>query len=90
MLTDKKSQDPTSFAKLYEETLSQSIFSEGQIVKGTILSIRGDEAIIDIGYKSEGILSLDEFVKPSQVKPGDEVEVLFETLDDDKGVVVVF
>ena len=89
MLTDKKGEAATPFAKLYEESLSYRGFSEGEIVKAKVVAIRGNEAIVDIGYKSEGILSLDEFVRPSSVKLGDEVEVLFETLDDEKGVAIV-
>ena len=89
MLTGKKRQDSTSFAKLFEETSSRTSFAEGQIVKGKVVGIHGREAIIDIGYKSEGILDLEEFVSSDAVRVGDEIEVLFEKLDDDNGMAIV-
>ncbi len=74
-------------AKLYDETIKN--FTEGQIVKGKVVAIWAKEALIDIGYKSEGLLSLDEFPDPASLKVGDEVEVLFESLEDEQGMVVV-
>src|SRR3989338_8977877 len=78
---------PLDFDKLYDETIKR--FTEGQIVKGTIVALWPKEALIDIGYKSEGLLSLEEFQDPSSLKVGDEIEVLFEALEDEQGMVVV-
>ena len=79
MLTERKDNaKEASFAELYERTLKP--VSEGEIVKGKVIAIRRREAIVDIGYKSEGILPLDEFNDPSTIKVGDEIEVLFEEL----------
>ncbi len=75
------------FDKLYEDTIKR--FTEGQIVKGRIVALWPKEALIDIGYKSEGLLSLEEFQDPSSLKVGDEIEVLFESLEDEQGMVVV-
>jgi small subunit ribosomal protein S1 len=74
-------------AKLYDETVKN--FTEGQIVKGRVVALLVKEVLIDIGYKSEGRLSLDEFPNPSSVKVGDTVEVLFEASENDEGMVVV-
>ena len=87
MFNQEDNQKSATFAELYEKTLKP--ISEGQIVKGKVISIRGREAIVDIGYKSEGILRLDEFNDPSSIKVGDEIEVLFESLDDENGMVVL-
>lgn len=83
----KEVTTPLDFDKLYDETIKR--FTEGQIVKGTVVAIWAKEALIDIGYKSEGLLSLEEFQDPSSLKVGDEVEVLFESLEDEQGMVVV-
>lgn len=90
MLTKEENptSTPSTFAELYESTALKSI-KEGQIVKGIVISVSGREAIIDIGYKSEGILQLDEFDSPEKIKVGEEIEVLFESLEDESGMVVL-
>lgn len=74
-------------AALYEETLRN--FNEGAIVTGRVLDVRPNEVLVDIGYKSEGILPISEFKSPDEVTPGDEIEVLLEKLEDDQGMVMV-
>jgi small subunit ribosomal protein S1 len=64
-------------------------FKEGTIIKGTLVAKRGKEAIVDIGYKSEGVIDLDEFENPEELEAGQEVEVLLERLEDDYGNVVL-
>ncbi len=64
-------------------------FSEGSIVKGRILQRRPNEVLIDIGYKSEGVISLSEFEESDALAVGDEVEVLLERLENDEGMVVL-
>lgn len=73
------------------ELLQKSMlnFSEGSIVKGRVIQKRSKEVVIDIGYKSEGIIGLSEFEDPSSLQIGDEVEVLLESLEDDDGIVVL-
>jgi len=88
MLTEERTPTSSSFAELYEKTTLKNI-KEGQIVKGKIISVNGREAIIDIGYKSEGVLQLDEFDDPEKLKVGEEIEVLFESLEDESGMVVL-
>lgn len=77
----------SEFAELYEKSIQD--FQEGNLVKGKIVGFRGNEIIVDINYKAEGILQKDEFFEPEKLKIGDEVEVLFETFDDDQGIVVL-
>lgn len=74
-----------------EEALRQSAksFAAGQIVKGVILEVRPKELLVDIGYKSEGVISRNEFEEPDAVKVGDEVDVLIEKLEDREGMVVL-
>lgn len=79
----------TSFeelARLYEESLQT--FKEGEIVRGTVLAVGEKEVLIDVGLKSEGLISIDEF-KPHggevTVKVGDEVDVLLEKAEDAEG-----
>lgn len=64
-------------------------FTEGMVVKGRILEVRPSEVLVDIGYKSEGAISLSEFADTDSLKPGDEIEVLLEKLEDENGMVVL-
>src|SRR6201996_8091920 len=63
-------------------------FREGQIVKGRILEVRPREVLVDIGYKSEGAISLNEF-DDEDLQIGDEVEVLILRLENDEGSVIL-
>jgi len=63
-------------------------FKEGSIVNGTILDIRPQVVIVDIGYKSEGVIPSSEF-EDEDIEVGDEVEVLLERLENDEGMVVL-
>jgi small subunit ribosomal protein S1 len=64
-------------------------FKEGSIVKGRILEIRPREVLVDIGYKSEGVISASEFDDVDELQVGDEVEVLLCRLENDEGMVVL-
>jgi len=64
-------------------------FSEGSIVKGRVLQKRANEVLVDIGYKSEGVISLSEFEDSEPLEVGSEVEVLLERLENDEGMVVL-
>src|ERR1051325_4646700 len=74
-----------------EEAMKQSYtrFAAGEIVKGTIIEVRPKEVLIDIGYKSEGVVPANEFEDIKAVKVGDEVNVLIEKLEDKDGMVVL-
>jgi small subunit ribosomal protein S1 len=64
-------------------------FREGSIVKGRILEIRPREVLVDIGYKSEGVIPSSEFEDVQSMEVGDEVDVLLERLENDEGMVVL-
>lgn len=74
-----------------QELIASSIknYREGSIVKGHILEIRPREFLVDIGYKSEGVIPASEFEDPDEVEIGDEIEVLLERLENDEGMVVL-
>ncbi len=74
-----------------EEAMKQSTmrFAAGEIVKGIIIEVRPKEVLVDIGYKSEGVVSGNEFENIKTVKVGDEVNVLIERLEDKDGMVVL-
>jgi len=75
-----------------EEALRQSgkmPFAAGNIVKGTIIEVRPKEVLVDIGYKSEGVISANEFEDIKTVKVGDQIDVLIEKLEDKEGMVVL-
>ena len=69
--------------------MSAKRFAAGEIVKGVILEVRPREVLVDIGYKSEGVVSRAEFLDPEAVKVGDEIDVLIEKLEDKDGMVVL-
>ena len=73
--------------KMYEGTLSS--ISEKEIIKGRVVSKDEKYVIVDIGFKSEGIVPLNEFRNPETVKPGDEVEVYLDRVEDRDGQLVL-
>lgn len=88
----KKTKQPTgapasSMASLYEASLQH--IKENEIVEGRVIDVRENEVIVDIGYKSEGLIPVSEFKSADEVKPGDRIEVLIEKLEDDQGMVIV-
>jgi len=74
-------------SKLYDESFRE--LQEGQIVKGRILAISAKEVLVDVGYKSEGMIQLEEFDDRASLKVGDEIEVLLESVEDDEGLIVL-
>lgn len=72
---------------LYENTLKN--FQEGSIIVGNVLEVRDNEVLVDIGYKSEGLIPKGEFQDVETLQAGDEVDVLLERLEDDDGMVVL-
>src|SRR6516164_8571246 len=74
-----------------EEALKQHAmrFAAGEIVKGHIIEVRPKEVLVDIGYKSEGVIPGTEFEDIKNVKVGDEIDVLIEKLENKEGTVVL-
>jgi len=83
-----RKKDTQNMNELYEKSFER--IKEGDIVKGKIIQFEKDVALVDIGYKSEGYISLNEFPGSGvDLKVGDEVEVLLETTEDKDGRVVL-
>lgn len=74
-----------------EEALQASnlCFAAGEIVKGTVIEVRPKELLVDIGYKSEGVIPANEFEDIDDLQPGLVVDVLIERLEDRDGMVVL-
>jgi len=81
------SKERAEFEKLYDETLST--VAENEVVNGTVISMTKREVVINIGYKSEGVVSLNEFRYNPDLKTGDEVEVYVESTEDKKGQLLL-
>lgn len=86
-LSQFSGDERAEMGKMYEETLKD--FAEGSIISGTVLEVRNNEVLVDIGYKSEGVISASEFDNLLQVKPGDHIDVLLAEIENDDGMVVL-
>lgn len=87
---DEEMLDDATFLQLIDQSLQELV--EGEVVKGRVLEVSRDEVVVDIGYKSEGVMRLAEFADKDgnvSIAPGDEVEVLLERCEDKEGNVVV-
>jgi len=90
---DQLDTDSAEYAKLldfYDSSFRN--ISEGEVVKGTVLKVTDSEVIVDVGYKSEGIIGVQEFLDENgqvTVQPGDIVDVLLERTEDRDGYVVL-
>ena len=82
--------DDVDFPKIFEESLQH--FQEHQIVKGRVIGFQKDFVTVDIGYKSEGQIYIEEFTDENgelKAEIGDEIEVFLESVEDANGVVVL-
>jgi len=80
------------FASMLEESFTQGNLQEGSVIKGTVVGIEKDVAIIDVGLKTEGRVQLREFTGPgrgNEIKVGDEVEVYLERVENALGEAVL-
>jgi small subunit ribosomal protein S1 len=80
-------QERAVLTQSYEETLNAT--KEYEVVKGAVVAISNRDVIINIGLKSDGLVSLNEFRDLPDLKPGDEVEVYIERQEDAKGQLVL-
>ena len=71
----------------YEESLRS--LGEGEIVRGTVLHVDDKEVLVDVGFKSEGVIALSEFPDPSSIKVGQVVDVFLEKMENQDGLVVL-
>ncbi len=93
-VSEQTSESPSmdSFADLLDESLGKGGRLEGAVLKGTIVSIDGDAAMVDVGLKAEGRIPLKEFEKAGeaeQLSPGDVVEVYLERMENKNGEVAL-
>jgi small subunit ribosomal protein S1 len=90
---DDENVDPKEYARLldlYDNSFRH--IAEGEVVKGTVLKVTETEVVVDVGFKSEGIIAIDEFLDENRqviVQPGDVVDVLLERTEDREGYVVL-
>ena len=75
------------FLKMYEPTLRD--IQEGEIVKGKVMGVTKEDVIVDVGFKSEGIIPMSEFIEPINIKVGDEIEVYLDAIEDQDGQLVL-
>src|SRR4030042_4238528 len=85
--TEYFEEDYLLYVDLYDKTLNE--ISEGQIVMGRVLAITDQDVLVDIGFKSEGTVPVEEFGEPPDVKVGDKIEVYLETIEDMDGQLIL-
>ena len=79
--------DSQKIEQAIDETIGS--FQAGHILAGKVVGIVGDDVIVDVGLKSEGVIPLNEWSDKSSIEPGDPVEVLLEAIESDSGVVLL-
>lgn len=85
--SDDVVKDRLTVAEQYDQTLSK--VAENEIVDGTVVAMNKREVIVNIGYKSEGVVSITEFRYNPDLKVGDKVEVYVQTAEDKKGQLIL-
>lgn len=82
-------EETRELEKLYAETLHR--VQRGAITKGRIIAVKSDTIVVDVGYKSEGIIPASEFTQKELLglKDGDEIDVFVERINDEEGVVIL-
>lgn len=73
--------------KLYAASIKD--IQVGKVIEGTVIDISKDYVLVDIGFKSEGAISLDEFTNKKDIKVGDKIQVFLQSKEDKDGVVVL-
>ena len=77
-------QKSAAMAELLAGGGMDTTFKSGSIVEGTVSAVKNDDVFTDIGYKSEGVVSLDEFSDPAEAVPGFKFNVMIVSLEDDR------
>ena len=83
------SSDKAAMASMYEQTFQN--FEEGSVIEGTVVSVKKDKVVVDIGYKSEGIISAEEFSAQelAEAAPGTRLLVYIQEREDSEGNLVL-
>lgn len=80
------------FDKLFEQSVRDQDFKVGDVVSGVIVEVQSDYALVDINYKSEGLISMSEFRIVDgvrEVKVGDKIEVMIDRIENENGMIVL-
>jgi len=85
--TTYDSSEMTEMNKFYDQTFNN--LEENQLVKGTIVSINDKDVVVNVGFKSDGIVATNEFSTPDELKVGDEVELLVVKKEDEQGQLIL-
>lgn len=85
--TDYNEDEFQTMLKLYERTFN--VIKENELVKGRIVAIHGEDVLIDIGSKSDGRVSINEFANPEELSVGNEIEIYLEKIEDKEGQLVL-
>jgi small subunit ribosomal protein S1 len=78
-----------SFKELFENS-PQGNLAVGDVVEGTVIQVNPDSVVVDVGYKSEGVIPLSEFAvdgQPADIKVDDKIDVLFERAENESGLI---
>lgn len=81
------SDDFERMMEMYEQTLRD--IKEGEIVSGTVLGVTRDDVIVDVGFKSEGIIPIAEFTPPVNVQVGEKIDVFLDAIENNDGQLVL-
>ncbi len=84
---DYSKEEFLTLAKLYSDSFRD--VKEGEMIKGRIVRIQGDNVIVDVGFKSEGSIPKNEFYDIEEIKVGKEIEVVLESVEDQDGNLVL-
>ncbi len=87
---DEKVMEESEFERMFDAEIKE--FKEGDVVTGTVVEISGDAVVVDIGFKSEGVVSIKEFASidgAPAINVGDEIKVFIERREDENGFVVL-
>lgn len=80
------------FENLFEASMKEQDFKVGDVVTGTVVEVQSDYVLVDINYKSEGLIAINEFRIVDgvrEVKAGDKVEVLIDRIENENGMIVL-
>ncbi|MBK8553100.1 MAG: 30S ribosomal protein S1 [Ignavibacteria bacterium] len=87
LVSDYDEDEYKKMLNLYEKTFN--VIKENELVKGKIVAINGDDVLIDIGSKSDGRVSVNEFSNPEEIVVGNTIEVFLEKIEDKEGQLVL-
>ena len=79
--------DYDAMVEMYDSTIRD--IKEGEIVAGRVLGVTPDDIIVDVGFKSEGLIPIEEFPRPINIAVGEEIEVFLEQIEDSHGQLIL-